>query len=132
MVALKIVWVVSAVSLVLLILLHSPKGDGLGGFGGQAQMFASTRSAETALNRFTWGLTVLFLGLTVVLSLGILTPIPSQSTPVPATSEQTIPSTPTVPTTLPVPSAPVPSAPVPSPAVPQPSPEVTPEPTPAN
>jgi len=95
MAVLKIVWVVSAVSLVLLILLHSPKGDGLGGFGGQAQMFASTRSAETALNRFTWGLTVLFLGLTVVLSLGILTP--AVATPTPETPTTTVPVPPTLP-----------------------------------
>jgi preprotein translocase subunit SecG len=66
----KIAWAVIAALLVLLILLHSPKGDGLGGIGGQAQLFSSTKSAETTLNRLTWTLTVLFLGLTVALSAG--------------------------------------------------------------
>jgi preprotein translocase subunit SecG len=64
------VWAFSALGLVILVLLHSPKGDGLGGIGGQAQLFTSAKSAEVALNRITWTLTVLFMGLTVVLSAG--------------------------------------------------------------
>ena len=70
---LKAVWAVVAICLVILILLHSPKSDGLGGFSGQAQLFSSTKSAETALNRITWFLTSAFLGLTVVLSGGWFT-----------------------------------------------------------
>lgn len=66
------IWLFSAVGLIILVLLHSPKGDGLGGIGGQAQLFTSTRSAETTLNRVTWTLTVLFMGLTVILSAGWL------------------------------------------------------------
>lgn len=62
------VWVFSAVGLTILVLLHSPKGDGVGAIGGQAQLFTSTKSAETTLNRVTWTLTVIFLSLTVVLS----------------------------------------------------------------
>ncbi|MBE9078703.1 preprotein translocase subunit SecG [Romeria aff. gracilis LEGE 07310] len=70
--AVKIVWAASAVGLAILVLLHSPKGDGLGALGGQAQLFTSTKSAETTLNRVTWTLTILFMGLTVVLSAGWL------------------------------------------------------------
>ena len=62
------IWALSALGLIVLVLLHSPKGDGLGGLGGQAQLFTSTKSAETTLNRVTWALTVIFMGLTVVLS----------------------------------------------------------------
>ncbi len=69
---LHILWVVSAVGLTVLVLLHSPKGDGLGGIGGQAQLFTSAKSAETSLNRITWALTVIFMGLTVILSAGWL------------------------------------------------------------
>lgn len=65
---LQVFWAVSAVGLMILVLLHSPKGDGLGGLGGQAQLFTSTKSAETTLNRITWALSVIFMGLTVVLS----------------------------------------------------------------
>ncbi|HEY9620607.1 MAG TPA: preprotein translocase subunit SecG [Crinalium sp.] len=65
---LQILWAISAAGLVILVLLHSPKGDGLGGLGGQAQLFTSTKSAETTLNRVTWILTILFMGLTIILS----------------------------------------------------------------
>ena len=68
----QIIWAVSAGLLIVLVLLHSPKGDGLGGIGGQAQLFTSTKSAEKALNRITWTLSVIFIGLTVVLSAGWL------------------------------------------------------------
>ncbi|MBD1822729.1 preprotein translocase subunit SecG [Cyanobacteria bacterium FACHB-DQ100] len=69
---LRSVWMFSAVGIVILVLLHSPKGDGLGGLGGQAQLFTSTKSAETTLNRATWLLTILFMGITVILSAGWL------------------------------------------------------------
>ncbi len=65
-------WALSAVGLIILVLLHSPKGDGIGAIGGQAQLFSSTKSAENTLNRVTWALTVIFMGLTVVLSAGWL------------------------------------------------------------
>jgi preprotein translocase subunit SecG len=72
----EILWAISAVGLIILVLLHSPKGDGLGGLGGQAQLFTSTKSAEVTLNRVTWTLVALFLGLTVVLSAGWLPTTP--------------------------------------------------------
>lgn len=68
----KVIWAIAAAGLIVLVLLHSPKGDGLSGLGGQAQLFTSTKSAETTLNRMTWTLTVVFVGLTVVLSAGWL------------------------------------------------------------
>jgi preprotein translocase subunit SecG len=64
------IWAFCAVGIIILVLLHSPKGDGLGAIGGQAQLFTSTKSAEITLNRVTWILTVLFMGLTVILSAG--------------------------------------------------------------
>jgi preprotein translocase subunit SecG len=66
------IWTFSAVGLIILVLLHSPKGDGIGAIGGQAQLFSSTKSAESTLNRVTWALTAIFMGLTVVLSAGWL------------------------------------------------------------
>jgi preprotein translocase subunit SecG len=68
----QIIWALSALGVIILVLLHSPKGDGIGGIGGQAQLFTSTKSAETALNRVTWTFSVIFLGLTIVLSAGWL------------------------------------------------------------
>lgn len=63
------IWVFSALGLIVLVLLHSPKGDGIGAIGGQAQLFSSTKSAENTLNRVTWALATIFLSLTVILSL---------------------------------------------------------------
>jgi preprotein translocase subunit SecG len=68
----QIIWAASAFLLIVLILLHSPKGDGLGGIGGQAQLFTSTKSAEKTLNRITWALSIVFMALTVALSAGWL------------------------------------------------------------
>jgi preprotein translocase subunit SecG len=69
----EIIWSVSAFGLTAMVLLHSPKGDGIGGIGGQAQLFSSTKSAESNLNRITWGLFLVFITLTVILSAGWLT-----------------------------------------------------------
>ncbi len=82
----EIIWCVSAFGLTAMVLLHSPKGDGIGGIGGQAQLFASTKSAESNLNRITWGLFLIFITLTIVLSAGWLTngavPVPVAVPPV--------------------------------------------------
>jgi preprotein translocase subunit SecG len=69
----EIIWSLSAFGLTAMVLLHSPKGDGIGGIGGQAQLFSSTKSAESNLNRITWGLFLVFITLTIILSAGWLT-----------------------------------------------------------
>lgn len=100
---LKVIWAAIAAVLVLLILLHSPKGDGLGSIGGQAQLFSSTKSAETTLNRLTWTLTVLFLVMTVVMSAGwfpqmtIARPSKPSTSVKPGSPANTNPTTPTLP-----------------------------------
>ncbi len=66
----QIIWATSAALLILLVLLHSPKGDGLGGIGGQSQLFTSAKSAETTLNRITWALCIVFMTITIALSAG--------------------------------------------------------------
>jgi preprotein translocase subunit SecG len=69
---LRIIWMASAAFLTILVLLHSPKGDGLAGIGGQAQLFTSAKSAEKTLNQVTWTLSIIFIGLTIILSAGWL------------------------------------------------------------
>ena len=68
----QIIWTISAALLVVFVLLHSPKGDGIGGIGGQAQLFTSAKSAEKTLNQITWTLSTIFITLTIVLSAGWL------------------------------------------------------------
>jgi preprotein translocase subunit SecG len=79
----EIIWCVCAFGLTLMVLLHSPKGDGIGGIGGQAQLFSSTKSAESNLNRITWGLFMVFITLTIILSAGWLSsaPVPPVTPP---------------------------------------------------
>lgn len=50
---LQVVQVISCVMLIILVLIHSPKGDGIGGIGGNAQIFSSQKGAEAALNKVT-------------------------------------------------------------------------------
>jgi preprotein translocase subunit SecG len=67
------IWVGAAVLLIITVLLHSPKGDGMGGLAASGgSMFTSARSAEQTLNRITWTLLLVFLSLAVVLSAGWL------------------------------------------------------------
>lgn len=50
--------ILSAVISVFLILLHSPKGDGMAAIGAASQLFASQKSTEKGLNKVTY----LFVG----------------------------------------------------------------------
>ena len=64
-------WVCSGLILILLVLLHSPKGDGMGGLAASgSSMFTSASSAEASLNRATWSCLAIFLTLAVILSAG--------------------------------------------------------------
>ena len=66
-------WIGSGVLLILLVLLHSPKGDGMGGLAASgSSMFTSASSAEATLNRITWTCLAVFLSLAVILSSGWL------------------------------------------------------------
>lgn len=56
-----IIQIVSAILLVILVLIHSPKGDGLGAMGGMANIFSSQKSAESGLNKLTANVAVIFV-----------------------------------------------------------------------
>jgi preprotein translocase subunit SecG len=53
LVLLQGVQVLCALLLVILVLLHSPKGDGFAGLGGAGQLFSSQKGAEAALIKTT-------------------------------------------------------------------------------
>ena len=66
-------WIGSGVLLILLVLMHSPKGDGMGGLAASgSSMFTSASSAEATLNRITCTCLAVFLSLAVILSAGWL------------------------------------------------------------
>lgn len=52
-VALQGAQILSGLSLIILVLLHSPKGDGLGGLSSAGKLFSSQRGAEDSLNKLT-------------------------------------------------------------------------------
>ncbi len=72
---LGLVWtiqVISAILLIILVLIHSPKGDGIAGIGGSAQMFSSQKGAEKNLNKITAIVTVVFTVCVFLLGFGIV------------------------------------------------------------
>jgi len=60
---------ISAALLIVAILLHSAKGEGLGGIGGSAKLFGTPKGLEEGLDRITWGLAIAFLTLSVLLAI---------------------------------------------------------------
>ncbi len=63
---------VSAILLIILILLHSPKGDGIGAIGGASHVFASQKSAEKGLNKLTGIICAIFILCTFLIGFGIV------------------------------------------------------------
>lgn len=66
---LLIIEFLSAFALVVAILLHSAKGEGLGGIGGQARIFGSQKGMEAGLNKITIVLAVVFMVTAVFLGI---------------------------------------------------------------
>tara|TARA_Y100001968_G_C19372415_1_gene725793 strand:+ start:1257 stop:1487 length:231 start_codon:yes stop_codon:yes gene_type:complete len=67
-------WVTFGLILILLVLLHSPKGDGMGGIAASgSSMFTSASSAEASLSRATWTCLAIFLTIAIILSAGWVT-----------------------------------------------------------
>lgn len=64
--------ILSALFLIILILLHSPKGDGIAGIGGASHIFTSQKSAEKGLNKFTAIVAAVFIACTFLLGYGII------------------------------------------------------------
>ena len=72
---LTITWIIqifSALLLIILILLHSPKGDGIAGIGGASNLFSSQKSAESGLNKLTGIISGIFVLCTFLLGFGIV------------------------------------------------------------
>ena len=64
--------VLSALLLIVLVLMHSPKGDGIAGIGNAAQMFTSQKSAEKGLNKLTAIVALVFVVCVFLLGFGII------------------------------------------------------------
>jgi preprotein translocase subunit SecG len=64
--------VIFALALIALILIHPPKGEGMGGIGGAATLFSGARGAESGLDKITYIVTALFMLVCVLLGFGIV------------------------------------------------------------
>lgn len=59
------IWIISSILLIIFIIIHNPKSQGL---GAQNQMFGTTRTAEENINKITWVLTCIFFILAIYIS----------------------------------------------------------------
>ena len=66
---LVILQIFSAISLVILVLLHTAKGEGLGGIGGAARLFGSPKGLEKGLDRITATTAAVFIIVSLVLGI---------------------------------------------------------------
>lgn len=64
-----IIELITAILVVIAVLVHSAKGEGLGGIGGQARLFSSQKDLEKNLNKITAFLATLFIGIALFLGL---------------------------------------------------------------
>jgi protein translocase SecG subunit len=58
-------WFFCSIALILLIMIHNPKSQGM---IGQNQIFNGTRSAEETLDKITWFFVAVFFTLTIYMS----------------------------------------------------------------
>jgi preprotein translocase subunit SecG len=58
-----------AIALIISVLLHTAKGEGLGGIGGAARIFGTPKGMEKGLDRITWGCAIAFLVISFLLAI---------------------------------------------------------------
>ena len=71
-IALLVLQALLGLMMVVLILLHAPKGEGMGGIGSGATLFSGKRGAEAGLDRLTWGIAGSFMLICVLLGFGFV------------------------------------------------------------
>jgi len=64
---LYIVQIASAIMLVGTILLHTAKGEGMGGIGGAARLFGTPKGLEEGLDKATYGAATVFIVVSLIL-----------------------------------------------------------------
>ncbi len=69
---LQFVQIISGLMTILLVLLHSPKGDGMAAIGGAAQLFSSQKGVEAGLNKITTIFASVFIVTSILLGTGIV------------------------------------------------------------
>lgn len=73
-IVLLVMEVLVALGLIGLVLIHPPKGDGMGAIGSAATVFSGKRGAEAGLDKVTWIFVAMFMTLCIILGFGFVTP----------------------------------------------------------
>jgi len=60
---------ICAVALIIAVLMHTAKGEGLGGIGGAARIFGTPKGMERGLDRITWACAITFLAVSILLAI---------------------------------------------------------------
>ncbi len=68
----QIIQILSGAFLILFVLMHSPKGDGMAAIGGAAQLFSSQRGVEATLNKITGVCAGIFIIVSILLGFKII------------------------------------------------------------
>jgi len=71
-VTLLVLEAILGVLMIVLVLVHAPKGDGMAGIGTSATLFTGKRGAEAGLDRLTWIVFFLFMAVCTVLGFGFV------------------------------------------------------------
>ncbi|MFA5928435.1 MAG: preprotein translocase subunit SecG [Candidatus Margulisiibacteriota bacterium] len=58
---LTIIEIIAALGVIITVMLHSPKGEGMGAIGGQARVFSSQKGMETGMDRLTYACAGVFI-----------------------------------------------------------------------
>ena len=53
--------IISSIFTIMLVLMHSPKGDGMAAIGAASQLFSSQKSTEKGLNKVTYFFVAIFV-----------------------------------------------------------------------
>lgn len=69
---LQYIQIISAALLIILILLHSPKGDGIASIGGSSQLFSSQKGVEAGLNKLTTIIAITFGIVSILLGYNLI------------------------------------------------------------
>ena len=71
-IALLVLEALLGVLMIVLVLVHAPKGDGMAGIGNAATLFTGKRGAEAGLDRLTWIVFFLFMLVCTILGFGFV------------------------------------------------------------
>ena len=64
--------VFTGIMVILLVLLHAPKGDGMAAIGGASQLFSSQKGVEAGLNKVTTAFATTFIIVSILLGFGLV------------------------------------------------------------